>query len=167
MKNIYAYLAGAIDSDGTIGIKKSTYAMRVVGDCKNATYSERIALRQVTIEIPALLKATFGGSFYMTNPSAKGGRRLYSWAATDLRAVEALKKLRPFLRVKVKQADNCLELRKIKEISKKRRVAKKRGHIGAATRTSDLSDKMEAFYLEAKAMNVVGVPVNTHFPSPL
>jgi hypothetical protein len=50
-----AYLAGAI------GIKRSTYAMRVRGDAGAPTFSERVALRQVTPEIPTMLKAHFGG----------------------------------------------------------------------------------------------------------
>ncbi len=43
-REITSYLAGCIDSDGTIGIKKSTYAMRVTGDSGQPTYSERLAL---------------------------------------------------------------------------------------------------------------------------
>jgi hypothetical protein len=86
---ILAYLAGAIDSDGTIGVKRSTYAMRVRGDATQPVFSERVALRQVTPIIPELLRDLFGGSLYMTKPYAERGKPLYSWAATDLRAVDA------------------------------------------------------------------------------
>ena len=70
MKNAtLAYLAGAIDSDGTVGVKRSTYAQRVRGDAGQAVFSERIALRQVTPEIVNRLRETFGGSVYMkTSP---------------------------------------------------------------------------------------------------
>ena len=52
--HILAYLAGVIDSDGSIGIKRSTYAMRH-GNGGQATYSERVMCRQVTPEAVRLL----------------------------------------------------------------------------------------------------------------
>src|SRR6185312_15248159 len=106
MKTELAYLAGAIDSDGTIGIKRSTYAMRVRGDAGAAIFSERVALRQTSPIVPEMLRARFGGSLYMTKPSTVNGKPLYSWAATDLRALECLRSLLPFLRIKRQQAEN-------------------------------------------------------------
>ena len=155
-KEILAYLAGAVDSDGTIGIKKSTYAMRH-NNGGGATYSERVALRQVTPEIPNLLHKTFHGALYMTKPSAKMGRQLYSWAVTDIRAVSCLSVLLPFLRVKSDQARNCLALRVVKNRSKKVRVAFGRGHVGAAARPMRITERMDAFYIRAKTLNRVGV----------
>jgi hypothetical protein len=154
---ILAYLAGAIDSDGTIGIKRSTYAMRVRKDAGAPVFSERVALRQVTPHIPKLLRATFGGSIYITKPSAAKGRPLWSWAATDLRALACLTALMPFLRVKRKQAMNCLALRKAKVASMKAKVPFGRGHIGAAARPKRLTDRMERLYEKAKALNKVGI----------
>lgn len=154
---IFAYLAGAIDSDGTIGIKKSTYAMRKIKDCNAPTYSERLALRQVTPEIPRLLQEQFGGALYITKPYSKNGRHLYSWQITDQKAVTCLKALLPYLRVKRPQALNCLELRKFKERSKKQRVKKGRGYVGSAARCPKISAEMERLYERAKALNKVGV----------
>ena len=57
-----AYLAGAMDSDGCISVKRSTYAMRVRGDAGTPVFSERVIFKQVTPEIPTLLKELFGGS---------------------------------------------------------------------------------------------------------
>lgn len=158
MKNeLFAYLAGAIDSDGTIGIKRSTYAMRVRKDAGAPVFSERVALRQVTPQIPNLLKKTFGGSLYITKPSVPKGKPLWSWAATDLRALECLTALMPFLRVKRKQAMNCLALRKVKRSSMKAKVRFGRGHAGAAARPKRLTDRMECLYENAKTLNRVGV----------
>lgn len=155
-KIICAYLAGAIDSDGTIGIKKSTYSMRVTKDSSGATYSERLALRQVTPAIPELLKKHFGGALYMTKPSNENGKHLYSWQITDQKAVACIKVLLPYLRVKKRQALNCLELRKIKERSKKHRIRNNRGHIGAAKRSQKNTDAMDDCYLKAKSLNKIG-----------
>lgn len=155
-KEILAYLAGAIDSDGTIGIKRSTYAMRVRKDAEAPVFSERVALRQVTPQIPKLLKTTFGGSIYVTKPSVPKGRPLWSWAATDLRALDCLVALIPFLRVKRKQALNCLALRKVKIESRKAKVPFGRGHAGAAHRPKRLTNRMERLYENAKGLNKVG-----------
>lgn len=152
-----AYLAGAIDSDGTIGIKRSTYSMRVRGDAGAAVFSERVALRQTSPIVPTMLKERFGGSLYMTKPSAAKGKPLYSWAATDLRATECLKALLPYLRIKQEQAANCVALREVKQQSIKAKVAKGRGHRGAASRPIALTNLMEAHYARAKELNQVGI----------
>lgn len=152
-----AYLAGAIDSDGTIGIRRSTYAMRIRHDAGAAIYSERVALRQVSPIIPQMLKGHFGGSLYMTKPSVPRGKPLFSWAATDLRAVACLTALLPYLRLKREQASNCLTLREIKVLSKAARVAHGRGHVGAAPRPAPLTARMQELYIAAKVLNSVGI----------
>ena len=158
MKNdILAYLAGAIDSDGTIGIKRSTYAMRVTRDSAQPAYSERMALRQVQRTIPDLLRRTFGGGLYITKSSARNGQALWSWSITDRRCAEALAILLPFLRIKRAQARNALRLRALKERSKAYRVRSGRGHAGSSPRSARHSTAMEARYLEAKRLNHVGI----------
>lgn len=157
MRCTLAYLAGIIDADGTIGVKRSTYAMRVRGDAGAPIYSERIAVRQVEPAAVDLLAATFGGSRYMTRPSSKNGRPLYTWSITDAKAAACLTAIRPFLRIKAAQADNALRLRPIKSASKKARTAVGRGHAGGSARPDTLSDEMETVYVEAKRLNHVGI----------
>lgn len=154
---ILAYCAGVIDSDGTIGVKRSTYSVRVVGDSRQPTYSERICVKQVEPQAVALLKSLFGGRHGIDDPSCKRGRRLHVWQVTDKQAAACLKALLPYLRIKRMQAENCLALRVVKEESKLARVAKGRGHIGAATRPAHLSEAMERHFCRAKELNVVGV----------
>ena len=153
---LMAYLAGSMDSDGTVGIKRSTYAMRITGDSKSPAYSERLALRHVTRQVPTLLRRTFGGALYVTKPYAKMGRPLWSWQITDKKAVACALALLPFLIVKKAQAKNLLRLRTIKEASKKYRVREGRGHAGSSSRSRKHSAAMEAAYLRAKSMNHVG-----------
>lgn len=112
---LLAYLAGAIDSDGSIGIKRSTYHRRVRGDASNPTYSERVMLKQVTPQIPTLLKECFGGTYRLENASTRDGKPLYSFQVTDKQAAEACRLLLPYLRVKHRQAEIVLELRESKD----------------------------------------------------
>lgn len=112
--HILAYLAGAIDSDGSISIKKSTYGIRVRGDMFNATYSERVMLKHVTPQVPQLLKDCFGGNFYLTKPQTENSKPMYSFQCTDKNASTACQLLLPYLRVKHRQAELVLELRESK-----------------------------------------------------
>ena len=156
MSLLFAYCAGVIDSDGTIGVKRNTYSMRVVGDSVQPTYSERVCVKQVEPQAVRLLKRLFGGSFYLGKPQVANGRPLWVWQVTDLRAAACLRALLPFLRIKRRQAENCLRLREVKEESKRARVAPGRGHAGAARRPAKLGTRMERFYVRAKQLNVVG-----------
>lgn len=152
-----AYLAGVIDSDGTIGIKKNSYSRRVIGDSTQDTYSERICVKQVEPFAVDLLHAIFGGYRFIADPNAKRGKPLHGWQVTDLKAIATIKAIRPFMRIKHRQADVCLELRRIKTISKKVRVAKGRGHVGGGYRPIELTDKMESLKVAINALNKVGV----------
>ena len=151
-----AYCAGIIDADGTIGIKRSTYAMRVRGDAGAPVFSERICVKQVTSEAVDLLKSLFGGRRGIDNPSAKRGKPLHVWQVTDRQAVVCLRAILPYLRIKRAQAENCLALREVKEQSKVAKVARGRGHAGAAARPAHLTEAMERHYAAAKALNIVG-----------
>lgn len=153
---LLAYLAGVIDSDGTIGVKRSTYAMRVRGDAAVPMYSERIALRQVTPEVVDILAEHFGGSRRIEAPQAPTRRPMFSWTATDLKAHTALVALRPFLRIKAAQADNAIALRQVKTDSRHARTAVGRGHVGGSARPQAFSEAMESIYQTAKSLNVVG-----------
>jgi hypothetical protein len=110
----YAYLAGAMDSDGYFTIKKSTYHKRVRGDAVNPVYSEKLGLQQITPQVPELLKSHFGGSCGLGKPGTPNSKPLYRWGATDVNAAVACAKLLPFLRIKVQQAKTLLELRESK-----------------------------------------------------
>jgi hypothetical protein len=151
-----AYLAGVIDSDGSIGIKRSTYGMRH-GNGGQPTYSERVMCRQVSPEAVDLLRATFGGYRGTTAASAPRGKPLHSWQVTDLKAVACLQALRPFLLVKAAQADNALALRVVKDASRTARVPFGRGHVGAIVRPEAFSTEMERLFEVAHALNRVGV----------
>jgi hypothetical protein len=110
-----AYLAGAIDSDGSISIKKSTYHKRVRKDATNPVYSERVMLKQVTPDIPQLLQKTFGGSCVITKCYSDNSKDLWSFNCTDKIAAHLCNQLLPYLRIKRRQAELALELRETKD----------------------------------------------------
>lgn len=154
--SVLAYCAGVIDSDGTIGVKRNTYRVRVIKDSTQPTYSARICVRQVTTEGLVILQSAFGGSVRPAKTYAKRGRLMYSWEVRDRLAERALRALLPYLRIKRRQAENCLALRSLIAKSKRVRVARGRGHAGGAPRPQHLSTAMEQAYLRAKELNAVG-----------
>lgn len=118
-----AYLAGALDADGFFGIRKSTYRMRVSKDAHCPLYSERTGLKQVTPQVPELLRDTFGGSLSIQRANARNGKPLHGWSATDKTAAEVARALLPFLRIKTEQARCLLSLRATKDNPRFRTVA--------------------------------------------
>jgi hypothetical protein len=156
-----------MDSDGSIGVRRSTYAMRVTGDARQPVYSERICLKQVTPEIPTLLKETFDGSLMIQKPSTTRGRPLYYWEATDAVAARALEMLLPYLRIKRAQAENCLRLRASKSRPRglthvhREGIPQRTGTGVHIIRRLEISPETlaerEACYIRSRELNRVGV----------
>lgn len=110
-----AYLAGVIDSDGYITIKRSTYALRVLEKPWHPQYQEMVGLKQTQPEVVDILKAEFGGYRGTERPTAKRGKLLHVWQGTNVVAVSLLRLIRPYLKLKVRQADLAFLLRDSKE----------------------------------------------------
>jgi hypothetical protein len=111
-----AYLAGAVDADGCFMIRRSTYHARVRHDAANPVFSERVCLKQVTPQVPQLLRDVAGGGrCVLQKPSCKkNGRPLYSFDCTDRVAARLAELLLPYLKIKRRHAELLLELRKSK-----------------------------------------------------
>lgn len=124
-----AYLAGLVDGEGYVGIKKSLTGVRS-GKQKSPSYHERIQIRMVDEAGIKLFTKVFGGNYYKEKPHSNSGRLLYCFQISDLSASKALKILLPFLVIKGNQAKLVLALRK----SKESKLAKQRGNLGGRTK---------------------------------
>jgi hypothetical protein len=113
-----AYLAGVLDADGYFTIKRSTYSMRVRGDSSNPVFSERVGMKQVVPIAVDLLHEHFGGYRRIEKSSAKNGKPLHAWSVTDKKACHLVRTILPYMRIKRKQAELLLELRKSKEVKR-------------------------------------------------
>ena len=159
-----AYLAGIVDGEGYIGIKKSPPGKRR----KTPGYHARIQVRMTDEAAIAFLAATLGGNYYKERPNTKGGKPLYCWQASNAKAEMILRALMPHLRVKRRCAENVLACRQLQSTSQGHRT-KWLGErvfpnaVGTVRRVANLglSDeyvaRCEAFYRMAKALNAVGV----------
>jgi hypothetical protein len=116
-----AYMAGVVDSDGYIGVHRNTYAMRVRGDATAAVYQPRVQVKQVELGAIDLLAETFGGHRYVAPATATKGRPLHGWTVHSAACRPVLEALRPYLRIKHRQADNALEVCRINSSAERRR----------------------------------------------
>lgn len=127
-KELFAYLAGIIDGEGYVGIKRSTWGMRNRTDVKNPIYSERVGIKMSTKEPLDLFKANFGGSLcrdkkiYQSKTGFKTNKVMYVYLATDRIAVKILEATLPYLIIKKRQAKLTLKLRKSKNDPEARRI---------------------------------------------
>lgn len=112
-----AYLAGLIDGEGCIRVKKS----KPRNDRSTPTYTAAVHVRMVDEPAIAFLSATLGGWYYKERPHSRG-RPLYCWQATGRVADAALRAVRPYLRIKGPQADVALELAVLRAGSVKHRT---------------------------------------------
>lgn len=144
---ILAYLAGLIDGEGYIGVKKARRK-----DCISPLYHERIQVRMVHEDAIKLLTDTLGGSYYREKPRARG-RPLYCWQASDWIASYALERLLPWLLVKRENAENVLRLRASKDDPR----AARRGSPARRVMDPDVLAERESIYLRAKELNHVGL----------
>ena len=115
-----AYIAGIVDGEGYIGIKK-TSADKCQGRVNNG-YHARIQIRMVDEPAIKFISETLGGWYYKEKPSVAKGRPLYCFQASDKSAEAVLKTILPFLRVKKESAETVLNLRRIQAGSRKHRT---------------------------------------------
>lgn len=154
--DVLAYVAGVIDSDGSIGIQQETWPMRV-HRASQPTYSERVTIRQVEPEAVDLIHQHFGGSRYVIRYGGKrsGRQPLQSLVLADRKASALLSLVIPYLRIKRCQAELCLRLRQLKDESRRARFAYGRGHRGGGRRPEALSVAMDAVHAEMLRLNRV------------
>ena len=111
-----AYLAGVVDSDGTITIGVD---MADVKRGKAPRFFEIIAVRQCDTEAVHLAQKLFGGNITIGKPGSLRGRPSHDWYMYNRKACAAIRALLPYLRIKRKQAELVLALREIKDRGRK------------------------------------------------
>jgi hypothetical protein len=115
---VYAYLAGFIDADGsiTITIERSKDKK---GNLKEQ-YCVKIAAHNCKIEPIELLRREFGGGKVRHKKTGKAKnhdnwRPCYEWMLTKNKAAIAIRTLLPYLIIKRKQAELCLQVDDLKK----------------------------------------------------
>lgn len=108
-----AYCAGVLDSDGHIGVHVNWYRVKSGehADSKQPTYQPRCSVKQLDPEAVELFASLFAGHTYVDGGNKRGSRRpINVWQVHSASCRRVLEALRPFLRIKTRQADLALEL---------------------------------------------------------
>lgn len=155
-----AYIAGLIDGEGYIGIKRS---INRANHCINYSYQERIQIRMVDEQAIAFIAYWLGGSYYRESRPEKNRRQLYCYQASDRIAHSIIKTLLPYLKVKRAVAEVVLGMRPLKEhpeyITVDRTIPNRWGktvNIGRRQYSPAHVAKMHALYERCKELNRVG-----------
>ena len=104
-----AYLAGAIDSDGSIQVMRNRGDVRKTDGVRPNYYAVRVTVVQVDRRLPDYFMARFGGTVYHYE-SSTGHRSWYVWTVAGQHAANVLRQVRRFLVLKNKQADSAITL---------------------------------------------------------
>ena len=150
-KEELAYMAGAMDSDGFFTIKRGTYAIRVTKDSHNPTYYERVGIKQVQPEAIELIHKYFRGYKGIQKPAknVKNGKMLYSLEIRNVQAHIFVVAIFPYLRLKKKQAEILLALRKSnEEVRKGTRTIIQKGRWGEMEATHKVASEEQLAYRE-------------------
>lgn len=147
-----AYLAGAMDADGFFTMSRKTIR-------GSTTYSEFIGLAQVDRTVPDMLQSRFGGYIQVRKrkgEQAENWRPLYYWGGTCRNAAAAVVALRPYLRIKARQADVLIALRASKSLPASERRSVPVGIRSRATNPEVVAARSD-LYAEIRALNHNGV----------
>src|SRR5262249_25485052 len=108
MEATYAYLAGALDIDGFISIRRRILKSR--GGPAGSHYCARIGLSDASPIVPELLHSIFPGTLARSHPKKPSYTAFYMWEVEGQKAREPLVRLLPHLRLKRRHAELALEL---------------------------------------------------------
>lgn len=96
----YAYLAGMVDGDGTIGIFLNKSPSRISGG-RTMSCGLQLMVIQKDGKVIDWLKGKWGGTIW----KRKTGNICYHWIIQNRKAYELIKRMKPFLKVKERQAE--------------------------------------------------------------
>lgn len=99
-----AYLAGIIDSDGFITIQRTRKQNASTG-IPQTYYALKVGISGTRTPPHELAQELFGGAIHAYTPKNAAHRTQFQWCCTGGTAVAMLRQLRPFLRVKLTQAE--------------------------------------------------------------
>jgi hypothetical protein len=142
-----AYFAGIIDGEGCISIRKS--------ECnkfeRSPRYAARITVGNTSRHLIEQIFLLFGGSVAYRFGTTKK-RPCWLWSLQSRKAREVIRVVRPYLVVKVEQADLLAEFIDNFESFKGARP----GHFGGQRTSQAEVDRREALFVRMKALNRVG-----------
>jgi hypothetical protein len=142
------YLAGIIDADGWITIKK-TIAHKERKDKGYLYYQAVLGLAQVEKEAIDLFCTTFNCKYVVRKPFNPKHRNIYCITLGAKKAIKVITLLSPFLKIKKERALTVLDFDRI---CKNNLLQRNKGKITEKDKKND-----HVFYLKMKNYNLTGM----------
>ncbi len=152
-----AYLAGVIDSDGCIRVERLKHKNGSV------SYGAIVTVQQVESQAVELAWSLFGGARLVILDKRPNSQTMLRWTAKSQKAIKALVAVRPYLRIKTRQADNAIVLSKVIAKSRSDRCKNRAHRAGAAKRSEADTMAMEDCYLLSRSLNKFGLIAKTAY----
>jgi len=100
-----AYIAGFVDGEGCISLgRKKDNSYR-----RHHTYQLVVTISNTRKEILEWLHKKFGGHFRISHPPSKSRNKVWVWAILCRKAINFLKEIYPYLKIKKSQAKLAME----------------------------------------------------------
>ena len=140
---LYAYMAGFVDADGSISVIS-------LGKLKRSV--TRITVANCNLNAISLFTKEFGGKLRARHhKNHKNWRRCYEWSLTSVKAQNVIKVILPYLQIKKRQGVLALRLGRLKA---KHRGATRRWHPEIDAKCKRVYQKIKD---ECKRLNRRGV----------
>lgn len=143
-----AYLAGVIDGEGCIAIRKS----KRTGSCKSTRYAAAVTVGNTSRVLIEQLVGTFGVGCVTYRYPTKTKRACYLWSLSSRGARDVLRAVQPYLIVKREQAAVLLEFIDNFDSFKGARPGKKGGQLVSPEELA----RREHLYQQIRTLNRVG-----------
>lgn len=142
-----AYLAGFLDGEGTIGVRRTSRA--ALG--QSPSYEPYVSAANTNPTVVLVLHGLFGGSYRARATTLGGNARpaIYVWTVKSRAAVAVCGLLLPYLRMKRPQAQVVFDA-----------FLHRRGPGGQRSYDRASLDRLEGLYQRVKALNRRGRPVD-------
>jgi len=134
-----SYLAGYIDGEGYLGI---------IPNYKKSSYTAKLKIASVNKEIIDWLKDSYGGSIWKRK-FTDNSKDAYSWTLEGKNLLPLLEKVKPYLKLKGKQAELLIRKEKIKRDMHQYN----KGARSGICYPKEIKDKFDYFYKEIRRLN--------------
>ena len=111
-KTDLAYMAGIIDGEGCIRIGKGNQG----GNNKKVNYTLKMSIGMANPYIPQMFRFVFGGHFFQSTEGTAERLPTWQWGIDSNKAVDVLRTLLPYLKLKKSEAELAIEFQKGKRI---------------------------------------------------
>jgi len=119
-----AYIAGIFDGEGCVCILKENQR-------KYTLFRIEASIQNTDLALVEYLKTCFGG--YVGFRKLSSGKMFAKWCLSCKSAVEFLEKIKPFLRIKKRQAELASEIYSITNLKKRSGIRDEKGRIQKLT----------------------------------